>query len=93
MTDKIEQKYTVNEAIKALLTALEKMGIVFKQEGIFYSYDKEEGQRLCIYTEGIPNFEVGEDMLLISDFEWIVRKIERLNGNIYITTFLLEDVI
>jgi hypothetical protein len=94
----INESYCVMEGVEALLTTLEKMGIAFNRDTAVYDYDKEGknreiGQRVTILTEGIPNFEIKEDMLLISDFEWIVETIVHGYDNLYYTTFLLEDVI
>jgi len=93
MTNKDENTYSVSEAISALLTELEKMEIDFDRDSIIYAYEKDEGQTVSIITDDIPDFEIGEDMLIISEFEWIVQRIGQNADGDYVTTFLLEDAI
>lgn len=93
MTDKSVDSYSVSEGIAALLAELDKMEIEFDGESVLFHYEKEEGQTVSITTDNIPDFEVGEDMLIISEFEWIVQRIEQNEDGDYVTTFLLEDAI
>ena len=92
MTNKNNEIYTVRESITALLTALEEMGLEFDKDSVIYGYERNEGQTVSVSSDDIPDFEIGEDMLAISDFEWIVQEIEYTDGE-YVTTFLLEDAI
>lgn len=94
MTNKNNDKYAVSEAIAALLAALDEMGMEFEQESLDYEYDKDEGQFVHLLSENLPDFEVeADDMLLISDFEWVVKRIKRTEDGDYRTTFHLEDAI
>jgi len=70
------------------------MEIDFDKKSVVYHYGKEEGQTISVITNDIPDFEIGEDMLIISEFEWIVKEIKiHEDEDCYITIFLLEDAI
>lgn len=90
--------YLISEGIHALLTELEKMGLVFLQDSMEYEYDVEEGlQKVSLLSEDLPDFRVGDDLMKISEYEWMVYSIGRVEEEeeveMYRTTFSLEDVI
>jgi hypothetical protein len=95
MTD---TEYVISEAISALITALEELGLVFMMDSMEYEYDDDEGQKVVLLSEDIPDFEVKEDELLtISGFDWVVQSIQPYKTDndvaMYQTVFILEDVI
>ena len=42
MTNKNDDVYVVSEGVAALLTALDELGLEFKQDSLEYEYDKDD---------------------------------------------------
>ena len=98
MTDS-ETGYTTREAITALVEELKYMKLTFITSDFEYTYDIEDGHRVSLLSEGVPDFPMIEgDVLSLTDFEWRVERIELVGDSIgdkslYRTVFYLEDVI
>jgi hypothetical protein len=93
-----ETGYLISEGINTLITALEELGLIFMMDSMLYEYDADEGQKVILLSEEIPDFEIHADELLtISEFDWIVQSIQPYENDddvvLYQTIFSLEDVI
>ena len=95
-----DTSYSVNEAIDALLEELGVLGLDFIEGSMLYDYNMDEGQRVTLLSNEIPNFILEDgNPLLLTRFEWQVEEIKPADTdedeemNIYQTVFYLEDVI